>query len=906
MHRSGIVTFLFTDIQGSTRLWQAHPKAMPEALARHHCVVRAAVEAHRGDVFQIVGDAFCVAFPTAMDAVAAALDAQRALHQEAWGETGPLPVRMGLHTGNAESRDEDVTSGRYASNLTLTRTQRIMSVAWGGQVLVSHATRELVHDQLPPDARLRDLGEHRLKDLSRAERIFQLVAPGVRNDFPPLATGGARPDNLPAQLTSFVGRDREMAQIESLLAQSRLVTLTGSGGAGKSRLALQAATKLLDDVSDGVWLVELAPLSDASFLPQAVASAIGIGAEPGRPLIDTLRDHLRPKRALLVLDNCEHLVGACAQLADDLLHVCPDLTILATSREPLDIAGETAFRVPSLAVPESVRLFVERASAVKAGFEVTSANAAVIEQICRRLDGIPLAIELAAVRLKMFTIDQIFARLDDRFRLLTGGSRTALPRQQTLHALIDWSHELLSPPERVALRRLSIFAGGWTFDAAEAVCAADTIGQQDVLELLAQLVNKSLVVSEESTDGARYSMLETVRQYARERLEQSEKVSAVGARHLQYFLGLAKEAEPQLLRADQVRWLDRLDRELANIRTALAWSLANDRIDAGMGLASELWRFWQMRGLIAEGREWLRKLLAKVDTASDAARAQALYQAGFLALMDGDRSQAVASASESLPLCRRLRDKWGTALSLVILGAMAGPTHREQAEASLAEGVALFREIDDQWRLGQALMYVAALREGHLDFERAAAPRQENLALFRMLGDRRGLGFSLLAMATAAMTRGDNDHAARLATESLANFEAADDRQGLASTLRVLGRLKAEQEKFDDAIELLTRSVTLFHRAGSRTRVAFALEEIANVAMARMQWRRAAILYAATAALLESSQANRLPAAVTEHERRLTILRSRLDPTVFDAAWTEGRGMTMEQAIHLASSDDAP
>jgi hypothetical protein len=484
--------------------------------------------------------------------------------------------------------------------------------------------------------------------------------------------------------------------------------------------------------------------------------------------------------------------------------------------------------------------------------------------------------------------------------------RAALPRQQTLQALIDWSHELLSPPERVVLRRLSVFAGGFTFDAAEAVCAGDAVGRHDVLDLLTQLVNKSLVAAEESAHESRYSMLETVRQYARGRLEESGEATDVGERHLHYFLDLAKEAEPQLLSAEQVRWLERLERELDNIRTALAWSRAHDRVDMGLRLASELWRFGLMRGHAGELREWLQKLLAKGDVASDAVRARALGHTGFVALMDFDAAEAASLATESLASCRRLGDTWGVALSLMILGAVASRADRDRAEHALHESIALFREVGDRWRLGQVLMYLAAAREEHGDLEGAAAPRAENLALFRELGDRRGLGFSLLAMARAAMSGGADERALGLATESLAHFEVTGDEQGVASTLTVLGALKATQGALDEATDLVRRSVGLFHAAGSRTRAAVTLGTLADITVMRRQWRRAAMLYGAVEALSETRAARRPPAALVERERLMDLIRSHLDEATFTSAWQAGHAMTLEQAIHLASSDDAP
>lgn len=477
----GTITFLFTDVEGSTKMWEEAPDLMPRSIARHDEIALAVIAENGGRVVKSrgEGDSVFAVFPRASEAVAAAAKLQIALRNEPWPAKTPIKVRMALHTGEAQERDEDY----YGAPVN--RCARLRAIAHGGQIVVSLTTEELVRDSLKGDLGLKDLGLHRLKDLSRPEQVFQVLHPDLPEDFPPLRSLDALPNNLPQQLTSFIGREKVIAEVLEIFKQTRLLSLTGSGGAGKTRLALQVAADLLDDYEDGVWMVELAALADPNLVAQSIATTIGVREEPGRPILATLTDFLKPKKVLLVLDNCEHLLSACATLCDQLLRSCPGLYILATSREGLNIAGETTYRVPSLALPdpcspqpisdlvqvEAVRLFVERAQAAQPSFQVNEQNAASLAQLCVRLDGIPLAIELAAARVKALSVDQINQRLDDRFRLLTGGSRTALPRQQTLRALIDWSYDLLSPQEQTLLRRLSVFAGGWTLEAAEAVCA---------------------------------------------------------------------------------------------------------------------------------------------------------------------------------------------------------------------------------------------------------------------------------------------------------------------------------------------------------------------------------------------------------------------------------------------------
>ncbi|HEX9091999.1 MAG TPA: adenylate/guanylate cyclase domain-containing protein, partial [Anaerolineales bacterium] len=481
IYPSGTVTFLFTYIEGSTSLARADPDHWEALRQQHHAILLSAIETHHGYVFQIIGDAFCAAFSKASDALQAASAAQTGLHANHWG-IASIKVRMGIHTGSAEVQ----VSGEYNGYVTLSRVQRIMSAGHGGQTLLSQATQELVRDELPENLSLRDLGEHRLKDLIHPEHIYQLNIPGLPDEFPPIQTLDSYRHNLPVQLTSFIGREKEMAEIKQALAEHHLVTLTGPGGAGKTRLSLQVAAELIDGFADGVWFVDLAPLTDPAFVPHAMASALNLREEGAAPLMDLLANYLQRRELLIVLDNCEHLVEASARAADLLLHASPQLKIIATSREGLGLAGEKTFPVPSLSFSsirhpspaalsqyEATRLFIDRALLVQPHFSVNNENAPAVAQICYRLDGIPLAIELAAARVKAMSPEQIATRLDDSFRLLTGGSRTALIRQQTLRAMIDWSWELLSDNERRLLQRLSVFAGGWTLEAAETVCAGE-------------------------------------------------------------------------------------------------------------------------------------------------------------------------------------------------------------------------------------------------------------------------------------------------------------------------------------------------------------------------------------------------------------------------------------------------
>ena len=582
---SGTVTFLFTDIEGSTARWEGHPDAMRAALARHDALVRAAIVEHRGHVVKTMGDAFHAAFSRAPDAVAAALDAQRRLQAEPWGEVGPLRVRMALHTGVAEERDGDY----YGPPLN--RAARLLSAGHGGQVLLSQATRELVRDGLSEGAALIDLGEHRLKDLARPERVFQVVSPGLAADFPQLRALDSSPNNLPIQLTPLIGRERAVRAVMALLTggdpspspgQARLVTLTGPGGIGKTRLGLQVAAELVGAYDDGVVVVELAPISDASLVAPRIAQALGMADTSGRPPVDILVERLRDRRLLLVLDNFEQVLPATS-VVDDLLRSCPALSIMVTSRAPLQLRSEHEYPVPPLVLPEvgrplspealsqyeAVALFIDRSAAIRPDFAVTNANAPAVAGICARLDGLPLAIELAAARIRLLPPEALLARLEHSLDLLVGGRRDLPARQQTLRSAIAWSFDLLDVPEQRLFRRLGVFVGGFTLEAAEAICSQDGDLEIDTLDGIGSLVDASLVRLDRTTIGEpRYALLETVREFALERLEASGELSRTQRHHRDHFVAFAERAAAELRGPRAAQWFDRLAVEHGNLWAA--------------------------------------------------------------------------------------------------------------------------------------------------------------------------------------------------------------------------------------------------------------------------------------------------------------------------------------------------
>jgi predicted ATPase/DNA-binding CsgD family transcriptional regulator len=693
---------------------------------------------------------------------------------------------------------------------------------------------------------------------------------------------GRPPDNLPPELTSFVGRGRELAEVERLLSERRLLTLCGPGGSGKTRLALAVAREVAAGFEGGAWWVELAPVLDPGLVARAAAQAVGVPETPDLPPTEALVEHLEGREALLILDNCEHLVEACADLADALLGSCPDVELLATSREPLRVSGETSFMVPGLSLPdpghlpaageladyEAVRLFAERAQAVDAGFAPTEENAPAVARLCDRLDGIPLAIELAAARTRVLTVEQILEKLEDPLGLLTTGSRTAAARHQTLRATLQWSYELLDEAERLLLRRLSVFVGGFTLEAAEAVCAGEAVEGGWVLDLLSSLVDKSLVAAEAGPEGyLRYRMLEPVRQYAREQLEESGEAAEFRRRHAEHYLALAETAEPQLLGADQGRWLQRLRTELGNLRAALSWSLEpgeeEERAGLRLRLAAALWRFWGAEGF-EEGKRWLQVALEKDPGGFPAVRAKALRGLGYILFFQRDYARAIDALEEAIALYKELGDPSGTAYALANLGyAVVHGAHRERVAAFVKDGETLMQEGDLEVHPRAFLRIIlahAAMEEDDLDW--AVAQLEEGLVLFRELGDLRNTSMSLFLLGMIELKRGDLDRGAPLLEE---------------------GALIAR--------ELRGRLGGAYYGLG-----------LGKVAALRGRHVRAARLWGAAEALREQMgmSLSQFDLAHSGYERDLAAVRSALDTASFEAAWAEGRTMSPEQVFEYA------
>ena len=775
-----------------------------------------------------------------------------------------------------------------------------------------------------------------------------------RNQHPHAIWPPPRPHrhNLPTQLTSFIGRECEIAEIKRLLSAAPLVTLTGSGGCGKTRLVLQVAADILESFPDGVWFAELAPLSDPAFVPKAVASVLDIPEQPHRTMTETLADRLQTKKALLLLDNCEHLRSACQGLIETLLRAGAAVRILATSREALGVEGELTYHVPSLRLPdarqpsavtqlaenEAIRLFVERAALVRPEFALTEGNAGFVMQICWRLDGMPLAIELAAAQMRMLSIEQITARLDDRFRLLTGGSRTALPRRETLQATMDWSYGLLSDSERLLWRRLAVFSGGFTLEAAESVCTGGGIGTPDILSLLTSLVDKSLVIAEIHGREARYRLLETVRQYGWGKLEESKATGDVRTRHLDWYLELAEQVEPGLWGIEQRLWLERLETERGNLHAALEWSKTEGRgPETTLRLAGALWRFWFVRGYWSEGRSWLGAGLPADGSASLSTQAKALIGAGFLAWCQDDYKTAAALGEQSLGLCRTLEDKRGIVLSLhnvataarfegdygrlAALGAeslrisqelhdrlcialslfvLAWDARRQckhqEAMALYEESVRLCRVLGDDWNAGRIL-----IERGHValiigDCRAATASYEECLGLFRKLGHKRGIAAALAALGRVAVRKGNYKRAKALCQQSLTLAVEVASQYLIARSQTVLADAVRGQGAYAEAVRLYKESIILHHRLRARPEIPLLLERLAATTR-RKQPKAAACLYATAAALRDAIGAPLPPSARVDVDHDVAATERVVGKEAFAAAWAQGRSMTLEQAV---------
>ena len=903
-------TFLFTDIEGSTALLgRLGEDGYAQVLAGHHALVRSALAGHDGHEIDTQGDAFFAVFSSPRGCVAAVLAMQQAIAAHAWPGGERLRVRMGIHCGEAARTAAGLVG------LEVHRAARVAAVAYGGQVLVSEAAAVLVRDGLPPGAALRDLGVHRLKDLGRPEQIFQLEATDLAAEFPPLRSLGnpALPNNLPAQMATFIGRDRELAEVRSLVGSSRLVTVTGAGGAGKTRLGLQLAAELLDGSGDGVWLVELAAVADENAVAPAIARALGIGEPRGRPVLDALLDALAPQDILIVLDNCEHLIGGCAKIADAIVARCPRVHLLATSREPLAIGGETIYRMPSLSLPgpgeadcaaaessDAVALFADRARVQGTGLVIDEQTAPLVVSICRQLDGMPLAIELAAARLRSLSLSDLQDRLGQRFRLLTGGSRTAPERQQTLRATVDWSYSLLTGAEQLLLRRLSVFAEGFDLDAAEAVCGFGDIEAFDVTDLLGSLVDKSLVVAESTGETLRYRLLETIRQFAAERLAETGPggAAAVAAAHRAHFLSVAEAAAPHLTGPDQGRWLARLDADQANLQRATAHAAADpDGTTLALRFGVALKRYWIARLRLEEDNRLLGPVLDRPEARAD----PHLFTAALVVAALGrgpDITTALQRGEQAVAAARRLGDERLLIDSLAPLcGNYCLAGQPEKGLPLGQESLERARRLGDDVLLGGSLL-MFLLSADLIGPARAERLYAEAIACTERSGDqliayllRNNAGVHALRAGDLPAARSHLEHAARAARAI--GEESSSVPVNLGWVLRQDGDPDSARPMFEAALRISRRN-------GDRPDMACACLGLACLAADRGDWPRAGMLHGVAQAFLgPTGEAWQNPEARYRRES-LGQLHARLGNEQADRAYAEGMALSLDQALDLA------
>ncbi len=915
---------------------------MAVALEAHDSLLRAAVERAGGSVVKTTGDGMLAAFDRPEAALTAAIDGQLALAAHAWPPALQLPVRMALHTGSVDTRDGDFFGP------ALNRAARLLAIGHGAQVLVSGTTVALVADDLPPTSELVDLGEHRLRDLDRPEHVYQLVSAGLRREFPPLRSGSSRATNLPLEMTSFVGRERELADIAQLLTTSRLVTLVGVGGTGKTRLALHAATDRLDRQRDGAWLVELAPLTAADLVVAEVGRVLRLQSQGGQPPLDTLVDYLRAKELLLLLDNCEHLIGAVAEVAHRLLGSCPALSVLTTSREPLGVDGEALLAVPSLALPatmaqhdgkavvdadaleragrsEAVSLFVERARATLPAFVLDRSNVAAVVEICRRLDGIPLALELAAARVNVLSVDEIAQGLGDRFRLLTGGRRTAVPRQRTLQALIDWSWDLLDDEDRRLMRRLAVFAGGWTLESATAVTfdvpaetdarragGSDGAARLATLDGLGRLVDRSLVAVDRA-GITRFRMLETIRQYAADQLAASGETVALRDRHLAVFLQLALDAGQGLDGPEMPAWMARLDGEIDNFRTAIEWANETNP-EAGLQICVAMIRYWQSRTMGTEGPD---RMMAAVDRvralretgstpttpARSALVARALAAAVFMTYGVGG-GYAASFADQAVAAARESGDPGAIvdALYVSLIGAEFSTAGRRAGWRSVAEeALRTATDLGDWSRLGR-IQAAMAMIESPVDLAAAERWLEQASETLQRSRNPQEIAFLIQARARIASGTGRLADAERWFRQAQAEFHAIGDERFALSSQSELAHVLRRDGRLDEAEAEYRQTIHGWQRSGNRGAVAHQLESFAFLALARGATERATRLFGAADALRGVAGAHMTALEREVYDAEILGLRGALNEATFSEAWAEGRGMTSEEAVAFALS----
>ena len=908
---AGTVTFLFTDIERSTEMWERYRAVMPRALERHDAVMRDVIAACEGRVFKEVGDAFHAVFADPAKAIMSSIAIQRSLKAETWETPDPIRVRIALHAGDAQERDGDYFGP------TLNRTARILAAGHGGQILLSQSVERLVEDRFPEGAALRDMGERRLKDLDRPVRIFQLVVGGLDDEFPPLRTLDVRPHNLPAQASPLVGRERELKAVRDLVLRdsARLVTLTGPGGTGKTRLALQVGAEVIDAYRDGVFFVNLTTVREPERLASVILQALDVMPDSGETPDTALRKWLVDREVLLILDNFEQIVDSAPRIGA-LLRDAPRLALLVTSQAALRIGGEHAYPLGPLALPgskehdpdlvggnDSVALFVERAQAIRPDFQLDDENAADVVAIVRQLDGLPLAIELAATRIQLFTPKALLQRLEQRFDFLSTRARDVPDRHRTLRNAIAWSYELLDEDEKALFRRQAVFDGGFTLDSAEYVCSPPE-DPLDVLEGLSSLIDKSLLRQRPTDSGEpRFERLRTVLAFAVECLEASGEADRWRRRHAEHFATLSDRAdEANATQEDAKARLDRLVLEVDNLRAALKWATTHGEAELAVRLCVSLPLLWFRTGTLEEGRVWLERVLAMETGLSERARARALNLLGRIRQIGGDNSPEVAAAfEESLAIYRRLDDRKGTARALMNLGNLKRRVRElDAAEPMFREALEIYRGLGEAFGHGGALLNLGDLYSARGDREKARSYFEEAREITRRGAARTTYAFSLQYLGTMAVMDGELDRAQELYEESRREFEDLGARPGMAWSRYYLAIVARERGNWTRARELFSEALTAVNELGHLPAAALTLLGLAGVEAAEGRYRRAAVLLGAAREIHRRATLSTSPVEERSFEEVEEASRRALGDEEVDRALEEGRALSMGEAVSLA------
>ena len=906
-------TFLFTDIAGSSRLWERVPDAMGRALTEHDALIANAVQNSHGRVFKSVGDGACCIFPSALDAATAAIEIQRGLAQKDFDEIGKLPVRMTIHCGEAVERGDDFFGP------TLNRVARMQDLAHGGQILLSLAAYTALSARVPPEASLLDLGVFPLRDLGRPEHVHQLVHPLIPSAFPPLRSKSITRNNLPAETTSFVGRSRDVNQLKATLKVSRLVTVIGLGGSGKTRITLRVARLLLPDFADGVWFVELGAITDPALVAQTLAETLGVESEgvfsSTDPWLERLVDHVERKSLLIVLDNCEHLIEKCAEVCHELLRQVPSVRILASSREPLSIDGESLHRLEPLPYPsdpeasintlssfDSVSLFVERARAQQPGFQLSAGTAVSVMTICCALEGIPLALELAAARLGAFTLEAIAARVNNTLSLLSSNNRSKQLRHRSIRDMLNWSEELLNAQERLLFHRLSVFKGEFTLDAAEAICSDSQVKLDSISDLLEQLVRKSLVrISRKQGDG-RYMLHASVREYSEEKLIAS-KDDSVALRHCEHFVKLVEHAEVELRGKEQTWWLDALDAEIGNIRSALEWGILNEEADRVVRATGALWYFWFIRGHLSEGRRWLERALAINKDVTASVKGKALAASGMLTLLENPEKSR-AFHERALELARLSGNRWQEAMALFGLGWQAlYANDLPRMQMLLTESRMLWVQLGDPWGRGYAASFLGASVGAQGDREEAVRLSQEAVDSFLISGDQIGLAYSRINFGELLRAFGEDQRAVPLYEEA---FAACADCGNVTGTMVAGGNLGMALCRGSDRMRSkdLLKTALSFARDNSKVLAPYWIAGLGGLSVEAGDLEEGTVLLSASSAIFEKFGGGLQYADLTFHDRSIATLKSQLLPAVFERYWSEGRSLDFKAASRRALGED--